>query len=135
MDCGSNKNRKTILKKKSRDSCPTQLLNNFIRCGVYRENTPRMYIYRVEYEGEQQTSILCGVHYRDIVEGRVKPHEKTLQHRKDKIKAKLKSLGIFSTAPMAFGKMNEKVTPLLSESTQNPPILDVKQCGVRHQLF
>lgn len=115
-------------------------LNKLIDSGsLFRETEPCLYVYRLTYQGNSQTGLVCRVHSDDYVEGRVKKHELTRPEKENDRTRHVDHLGV-NAGPVFLAHRAEQETEIqeiLERYCQDEgPLYDISRSdGVRHEIF
>jgi uncharacterized protein (DUF1015 family) len=88
---------------------------------------PALYLYRLAFGGHVQTAVVGDVALSGWADGRIRPHERTREHRTAQMADHLQQLGV-SSSPVALGYRDRSgVDAIVDQVTDGEPLLDFER--------
>ncbi|MBT95842.1 MAG: hypothetical protein CL431_07735 [Acidimicrobiaceae bacterium] len=116
---------KSTFTEKSRTDANKAALKRLLKAGVYSdEDSPSLYLYKLSYEGHQQTAIVGDISIEAFEDQRVIPHERTRELRAIDLANHLEKIGIHSSPVALAYDHDDLVDRLVAEVFKSEPILD-----------
>ena len=116
---------KSTFTEKSRTDANKAALKRLLKAGVYSdEDSPSLYLYKLSYEGHQQTAIVGDISIEAFEDQRVIPHERTRELRATDLANHLEKIGIHSSPVALAYDHDDLVDRLVAEVFKSEPILD-----------
>ena len=116
---------KSSLSAEKRSAANIEALKRLFDAGAYSDTlNSALYLYKLSYEGHQQTAIVGDISIEAFEDGRVIPHERTREFRANDLANHLENIGIHSS-PVALAYDDDKeVNALIQEAMESKPVLD-----------
>ena len=116
---------KSSLSAEKRSAANIEALKRLFDAGAYSDTlNSALYLYKLSYEGHQQTAIVGDISIEAFEDGRVIPHERTREFRANDLANYLENIGIHSS-PVALAYDDDaEVNALIQEAMESKPVLD-----------
>ena len=116
---------KSSLSAEKRSAANIEALKRLFDAGAYSDTlNSALYLYKLSYEGHQQTAIVGDISIEAFEDGRVIPHERTREFRANDLANHLENIGIHSS-PVALAYDDDaEVNALIQEAMESKPVLD-----------
>ena len=116
---------KSSFSAEKRSAANIEALKRLFDAGAYSDTlNSALYLYKLSYEGHQQTAIVGDISIEAFEDGRVIPHERTREFRANDLANHLENIGIHSS-PVALAYDDDaEVNALIQEAMESKPVLD-----------
>lgn len=116
---------KSAVTEKSRTDANKAALKRLFEAGVYSDpDSPSLYLYKLSYEGHEQTAIVGDISIEAFEDQRVIPHERTREFRATDLANHLEKIGIHSSPVALAYDHDDLADALIAEALESEPILD-----------
>tara|TARA_B100001778_G_scaffold277601_1_gene241281 strand:+ start:260 stop:1459 length:1200 start_codon:yes stop_codon:yes gene_type:complete len=116
---------KSSLPTEKRSAANSEALKRLFDAGAYSDTLKSaLYLYKLSYEGHQQTAIVGDISITAFEDGRIIPHERTREFRANDLANHLENIGIHSSPVALAYDDDEEVNALIQEAMESKPVLD-----------